>query len=75
MKEKDLKLMVRDMGVLLEEEIIPHMMKREYWSEMSGFGTWEAFECMEDQVSMLNSVVELFVFLSESDLRCLCDDE
>lgn len=64
MKKDGVKLWVDDLGILLEEVFIPFMMKRDYWEEFKQFGTWESWNCFEDQCVMMANVVKLFELLN-----------
>lgn len=65
--KKELNEMINDMGIMLEEVILPHMMQRNYWDEFKMFGTWGAWECTEDQIRRMNNLVKLYEILSEID--------
>ncbi len=77
--KRDLNQMIVDMGIMLEEELIPHMLQRDYWKEFSKFGTWDAWECFEDQVRRMNNMVELYELLNECDVdelaKLICGEQ
>lgn len=66
--KNEIEQMVIDMGIILEEEIIPHMLQRNYWEEFKKFGTWESWNCFEDQVKRMNSIILLYELISDCDI-------
>ena len=44
---------------MLNEEIIPTILKTNFWEKYEDFGPIEAYECMEDEVQRVSKCIEL----------------
>ena len=69
--KKEINEMIIDLGILLDDFVIPYMLQRDYWDEMNGLSSWEAMDCMDRQVKMMMNVIRLYRLLSEIDVMKL----
>lgn len=66
--KKEMNEMIIDLGILLDDFVIPYMLQRDYWGELNGLGSWEAMDCMDRQVKMMMNVIRLYRLLTEIDV-------